>query len=110
MLAAHPVKAAPLVVDNLRPPNAGQTIIVDTAPNAVVDPSINFIGAPMPGPGRMLWALALNPGPALLSPPTVVSDTLPAFPADPALAVLGQPSVWVSRMLLALPTESTRGF
>ena len=97
-------------MDNLRPPNSRPTVIVDPAAFGVIDPSSNFIGQPQPlGRERVLYALPLDPGPALLRPPTVIRDPGPAFVADTNPALIGVPAIWVARFLTALPTEDTRG-
>jgi hypothetical protein len=54
--------------------------------------------------------LPLDPGPALLSPPTVVRDPGSAFLADPDGNLIGEAAVWVGRMLTARWTEDTRRF
>ena len=112
MLAAIPVKRAPLVVGNFRAPNSRSTVLVDPRAFGVVDPSTNFIGeAQQPiGRSRLLYALPLDPGPALLSPATVVRDGSLAYLVDPAVAMIGESGpLWISRMMTALPTEDTRG-
>jgi hypothetical protein len=85
----------------------------------VVDPAAFGVGEPpsivvgQPGPfrrPRIMSALPLDPGPALLSPPTVVRDPGSAYLADPDGALIGTPAVWVSRMLTARWTEDTRRF
>jgi hypothetical protein len=53
-------------------------------------------------------ALPLNPGPALLSPPTFVRDPGSSYLADPDGALIGEAAVWVNRMLTARWTEDTR--
>ena len=53
-------------------------------------------------------ALPLDPGPALLSPPTVVHDNGSVYLADPEGALIGEPALWVDRMLTARWTEDTR--
>jgi hypothetical protein len=55
-------------------------------------------------------ALPLDPGPALLSPPTVVRDPGSAYLADPDGALIGEAAVWVGRMLTARWVEDTRRF
>lgn len=85
--------------------------MVDPAAFGVVDPSRSFIGRPGPfGRSRLLYALPLAPGPALLSPPTVVRDAGSAYLSDPDGALIGTPAVWVDRMLTVRPTEDTRRF
>ena len=95
---------------NLRHPSARPSIIVDPAANGVGAPdSRTLVGRPGPfGRERCLYALPLDPGPALLSPPTVVRDNASANLADPSPALIGVPAVWVSRMLTARWTEDTR--
>ena len=56
-----------------------------------------------------MYALPLDPGPALLQPATVIRDPGPAFVADPSPALIGVPAIWVARFLTALPSEDTRG-
>lgn len=83
--------------------------MVDPAAFGVVDPATNFVGRPGPfGRERVMSALPLSPGPALLSPPTVVRDHGAAFLADPDGALIGEAAVWVDRMLTARWTEDTR--
>jgi hypothetical protein len=83
--------------------------VVDPAAFGVVDPSPAFVGRPGPlGRERVMSALPLNPGPALLSPPYVVRDAGSSFLADPDGALIGEPAVWVNRMLTARWTEDTR--
>ena len=41
-------------------------------------------------------ALPLDPGPALLAPPTVVHDHGSCFLADPDGALIGDPALWVT--------------
>ena len=103
-------KMAPIVVDNLRPPNSRPDVLVSPAAAGIVDPSSVFVGFNRAfGRERCLYALPLDPGPALLYPPTVVRDPTVAFIADTGGALIGVAPVWVSRMLAALPTEDTRG-
>jgi hypothetical protein len=83
--------------------------VVDPAAFGVVDSSSNFLGRPGPfGRARIVSALPLNPGPALLSPPTVIRDAGPAYLADPDGALIGVPAIWVNRMLTARWVEDTR--
>jgi hypothetical protein len=56
-----------------------------------------------------LYALPLDPGPALLRPPTLLRDPGSAIVGDPNPVIVGLEAIWVSRMLIALPTEDTRG-
>lgn len=60
------------------------------------------------GRGRMLYALPLNPGPALLSPPTVFVDPQGAILADPKGNAVGRSGLYVSRFLTATTVEDTR--
>jgi hypothetical protein len=93
----------------LRGPSPRPSVVVDPAAYGVVDPTRTFVGLPGPfGRERVLFALPLEPGPALLSPPTVVHDAGSAFLADPDGALIGDPAVWVGRMLTARWTEDTR--
>jgi hypothetical protein len=83
--------------------------VVDPAAFGVVDPTGTFVGRDNPlGRERVMSALPLDPGPALLSPPTVVRDPGSAYLADPEGALIGDPAVWVQRMLTARWTEDTR--
>lgn len=84
--------------------------MVDPAAFGVIDPaSVTLVGRPGPfGRERLLYALPLAPGPALLSPPTVVRDPGAAYLADPDGALIGVAGVWVDRMLTVRPTEDTR--
>jgi hypothetical protein len=85
------------------------TVVVDPVAFGVVDPARTFVGRPAPfGRERVLFALPLDPGPALLSPPTVLRDRGPAFLADPQGNLIGLAPIWVSRMLTARWTEDTR--
>jgi len=82
-------------------------------PSVVVDPAAYGVGFPPGGPlgrERVMSALPLDPGPALLSPPTVVRDPGSAFLADPDGNLIGEAAVWVGRMLTARWTEDTRRF
>lgn len=84
-------------------------MVVDPANRGLVDPNRVFVGRPRAlGRERLLYALPLDPGPALLSAPRVVRDPGAAFLADPDGALIGVSWVWVSRMLTAVPTEDTR--
>lgn len=86
-------------------------MVVDPAAFGVVDPARSFVGRPGPlGRERVLFALPLDPGPALLSPPTVVRDPGASYLADPDGALIGEAAVWVERMLTARWTEDTRRF
>jgi hypothetical protein len=98
-------------VENLRAPNSRTVVVVDPAGRAVLDPSTaTLVGQPQPlGRERLLYALALDPGPALLRAPTLLRDPGSAVVGDPALTVVGREAVWVSRFLTALPSEDTRG-
>lgn len=93
----------------LRGPSPRPSVVVDPAAFGVVDPTRTFVGLPGPfGRERVMSALPLDPGPALLSPPTVVHDAGSNFLADPDDNLIGEPAVWVSRMLTARWTEDTR--
>ena len=96
----------------LRHPSDRPSVVVDPAEFGIVDPStFSTIGRPGPfGRERVMSALPLDPGPALLSPPTVVRDAGSAFLADPDGALIGEAAVWVNRMLTARWTEDTRRF
>ena len=97
-------------MDNLRPPNTSSELLVDPGRGAPVDPSINFIGMPRPLRRRLLYALPLSPGPALLRPATVIRDPATAQVADPQAAIVGREAIRVSRLATALPMEDSRGF
>ena len=93
----------------LRPPSDRPSVVVDPAAFGVVDPASTFVGRPGPlGRERVLFALPLEPGPALLPPSTVVRDPGPAYLADPQASLVGVAGVWVNRMLTARFTEDTR--
>ena len=95
-------------MENLRPTNARPTVVVDPAARGIADPSSVLVGRDRPlGRERLLYALALDPGPALLRPPTVVRSA--AFVADPSPYLIGREAIWVARMLVAVPAEDTRG-
>lgn len=97
-------------MENLRHPSARPSVVVDQAAFALVDPATaTKVGRPAPlGRERCLFALPLNPGPALLSASTIVRDPGPAQLADPSGALIGEAPVWVARMLTARWTEDTR--
>jgi hypothetical protein len=96
-------------MEHLRHPSPRPTVTVDPAAYGVVDPTGGFVGLPGPfGRERVMSALPLDPGPALLSPPTVIHDGGSSFLADPDDNLIGEPAVWVSRMLTARWTEDTR--
>jgi hypothetical protein len=97
-------------VEHLRHPSPRPSVVVDPAAFGVVDPaSGSLVGRPGPfGRERVMSALPLDPGPALLSPPTVVHDPGSSYLADPDGALIGEPAVWVGRMLTARWTEDTR--
>ena len=87
------------------------SVVVDPAAFGVVDPTGGFVGEPGPfGRERVMSALPLDPGPALLSPSTVIRDPGSSFLADPDGALIGEPAVWVERMLTARWVEDTRRF
>jgi hypothetical protein len=93
----------------LRGPSPSPTVTVDPAAFGVVDPTGGIVGLPGPfGRERVMSALPLDPGPALLSPPTVIHDGGSSFLADPDDNLIGEPAVWVNRMLTARWTEDTR--
>lgn len=84
-------------------------MVVDPADFGVVDSNHSFVGRSGPlGRERVVFALPLAPGPALLSPPTVLRDPGSSYVADPDGALIGVPATWVSRMLTARWTEDTR--
>jgi hypothetical protein len=97
-------------MEHLRHPSPRPSVVVDPAAFGVLDPSTgSVVGRDGPfGRERVMSALPLDPGPALLSPPTVVHDAGPAYLADPDNALIGEPAVWVERMLTARWTEDTR--
>jgi hypothetical protein len=98
-------------VEHLRHPSPRPSVVVDPAAFGVVDPTGGFVGEPGPfGRERVMSALPLDPGPALLSPPTVVHDAGSSYLADPDGALIGDPAVWVERMLTARWVEDTRRF
>jgi len=96
----------------LRHPSDRPSVVVDPAAYGVLDPlTPAIVGRPGPfGRERVMSALPLDPGPALLSPPTVVHDPGSAFLADPDGALIGEAAVWVNRMLTARWVEDTRRF
>jgi hypothetical protein len=97
-------------VDNLRPPNSRPTVLVDPSARGVADPQPDFIGQPQPlGRERLLYALPLDPGPALLRPAAVLRSAGASYVADPSPELIGVPAIWVARFLTALPSEDTRG-
>lgn len=96
-------------MENLRHASLRPSVIVDPADFGVVDPANQFVGRPGPlGRERVLFALPLAPGPALLSPPTVLRDPGSSYVADPDGSLIGVPAVWVGRMLTARWVEDTR--
>ena len=97
-------------MDELRHPSDRPSVVVDPAAFGLVDPaSAAIVGRPGPfGRERCLYALPLDPGPALLRPATVVRDAGPAYLADPGPSLIGADSVWVSRMQTARWVEDTR--
>lgn len=96
-------------MEHLRHPSARPSVVVDQAAFGVGDPARAHVGRPGPfGRERVLFALPLSPGPALLSPSTTVRDQGPAFLVDPQGAMIGEAPVWVSRMLVCPPVEDTR--
>jgi hypothetical protein len=99
-------------MEHLRDPSPRPSVVVDPAAFGVVAPADgSFVGLPGPlGRERVMSALPLDPGPALLSPPTVVRDASSAYLADPDGALIGEAAVWVNRMLTARWTEATRRF
>jgi len=98
-------------MEHLRHPSPRPSVVVDPAAFGVIDETGGFVGEPGPlGRERVMSALPLDPGPALLSPPTVIRDAGSAFLADPDGALIGEPAVWVERMLTARFVEDTRRF
>lgn len=98
-------------MEHLRHPSSRPAVVVDPAAFGVVDSTGQFVGRQGPfGRERVLFALPLDPGPALLSPPVVVHDPGSSFLADPDGALIGVEAAWVSRMLSARWTEDTRRF
>jgi hypothetical protein len=99
-------------MEHLRHPSDRPSVIVDPAAFGVgIAPPPSIVGRPGPfGRERVMSALPLDPGPALLSPPTLVRDAGAAFLADADGNVIGEPAVWVGRMLTARWTEDTRRF
>ena len=96
----------------LRHPSDRPSVVVDPAAFGVIDPTGgSLVGRDGPfGRERVMSALPLDPGPALLSPPTVVHDAGSAYLADPDGALIGEPALWVERMLTTRWTEDTRRF
>jgi hypothetical protein len=93
----------------LRGPSPRPSVVVDPAAFGVADPSGAIVGRDGPfGRERVMSALPLDPGPAVLSPPTVIHDAGSAYLADPDGSLIGEPAVRVSRMLTARWTEDTR--
>lgn len=97
-------------MENLRHTSLRPSVVVDPAAFGIVDPdSSTFVGRDAPfGRERCLFALPLEPGPSLLSPPTVVRDPGSAYVADPDGALIGVEATWVSRMLTTRWVEDTR--
>ena len=96
-------------MDNLRKPSARPGLVVDPAARAVVDAGTTYVGRPAPfGRERVVFALPLDPGPALLQAPTFVHGPGPSSVADANEVIVGRPAVWVSRMLTARWVEDTR--
>lgn len=97
-------------MEHLRHPSDRPAVVVDPAAFGVLDPSsTSIVGRPGPfGRERVMFALPLDPGPSLLSPPTVVHDAGSAYLADPDGSLIGVEAVWVDRMLTARWTEDTR--
>ncbi|HEY4808584.1 MAG TPA: hypothetical protein VIH81_12695 [Roseiarcus sp.] len=96
-------------MQHLRHPSPRPSVVVDPAAFGVGVPPGQVIGRPGPfGRERVMSALPLNPGPALLSPPTFVRDPGSSYLADPDGALIGEAAVWVNRMLTARWTEDTR--
>jgi hypothetical protein len=97
-------------VDNLRHPSPRPSVLVDDVGRSVADPaSSTRVGRPGPfGRERVLYALPLDPGPALLRPPTLIRDQNVGNVADPTPVFLGREAIWVSRMLSADWVEDTR--
>jgi hypothetical protein len=100
---------APIAVENLRHPSLRPSVVVDPAAFGILAPDSSLLGRPGPlGRERVLFALPLDPGPALVSPPTVLHDPGSAYLADPDGALIGVPATWVSRMQTARWVEDTR--
>jgi hypothetical protein len=98
-------------MEHLRHPSPRPSVVVDPAAYGVGFPPGQVVGRPGPfGRERVMSALPLDPGPALLSPPTVVRDPGAAYLADPDGNLIGEAAVWVGRMLTARWTEDTRRF
>lgn len=96
-------------MDPLRHPSSRPTVVVDDVNRRLVDAERFGLGKQAPvGRGRMLLALPLDPGPALLRPPTVLHDDRQAYLADADASLVGFEPVWVSRMLKANWVEDTR--
>jgi hypothetical protein len=99
-------------MEHLRHPSDRPSVVVDPAAFGIVNsPDASILGRPGSfGRERLVSALPLDPGPALLAPPTVVRDAGSAYLADPDGALIGEAAVWVERMLTARWTEDTRRF
>lgn len=96
-------------MENLRHTSLRPAVVVDPAAFGVADPNQFRVGRDAPlGRERVLFALPLEPGPALVSPPTVLRDPGSAYVADPDGSLIGVPAVWVGRMLTARWVEDTR--
>lgn len=96
-------------MQHLRHPSSRPSVVVDPAAFGVIAPDATIVGRDGPfGRERVMSALPLDPGPALLAPPTVVHDHGSSFLADPDGALIGDPALWVDRMLTARWTEDTR--
>ena len=102
--------ASDCVMEHLRHPSDRPSVVVDPAAFGVaIKPPPTIVGRDGPfGRERVMSALPLDPGPALLSPPTVLRDNGSVYLADPDGALIGEPALWVDRMLTARYTEDTR--
>lgn len=102
--------ASDSVMEHLRSPSSRPSVVVDPAAFGVaIKPPPTIVGRDAPfGRERVMSALPLDPGPALLAPPTVVHDHGSVYLADPDGALIGEPALWVDRMLTARFVEDTR--
>ena len=110
MLRSPRSRASERTMHHVRPSTSPRpTVVLDPAAFGVGDPTRALVGRPRAlGRERVLFALPLDPSPALLQPPTLLRADGPAYVADPDGVLVGVPALWVSRMLTARTTEDTR--